>query len=60
MRGDQGLAQAEAAIAARDAKLELEVFWFQARVSSDAGKHPGTNFFGVREGPSEFAPCRVG
>ncbi len=60
MRGDQGLAQAEAAVAARHPRLQLEIFWFQARVLGDAGKHLGPDFLGVAERPSEFAPYRVG
>src|SRR5208337_5352287 len=46
--------------AARHSRLGLEIFWFQARVLGNAGKHLGPDFFGVAESPSEFAPCRVG
>ncbi len=40
-------------------RLLLEVFWFQASVLGDAGKHLGPDFLGVVEGPSEFAPRSV-
>ncbi len=40
-------------------RLLLEVFWFQASVPGDAGKHLRPDFLGVVEGPSEFAPRSV-